>query len=277
MPIRLLAVDIDGTLLDSRWQLPEANRRALAAARARGVDLVLATGRRFDFARPVLELVPEVTTIIAHGGATTKRRDGATLARVSVPAAVARRILEAVGRAHPEVALVFDREGPGQVVYARAARTDPRYQAYFERNRDAIAFVPDLTAALTDDPVQITAATSLAGTRRLAAAVRAAVSPAEVALTFTDYPARDLSILDLTAAGVSKGSALRALAAARGVSPAEVMAIGDNLNDEAMLEFAGLPVVMGNAPPPLKRPGWAETGSNDQAGVAAAIERFVLG
>lgn len=276
MAIRLLAVDIDGTLLDSRFGLPEANRRAVAAASARGVHVVLATGRRFDFARPILDLLPEVTTIIANGGATTKQRHGATLARVPLSRAVARRILRETGAFRAELALVFDRPGAAQVVYEAAARDDPRYQRYFERNREAIAFVSRLEDALTEDPVQVTAASSLARVRELAAALAAVGVRPRVEMHFTDYPARDLSILDVTAAGVSKGSALRRLAAARGLAAAEVMAIGDNLNDQGMLEFAGLPVVMGNAPADLKRRGWPETASNDEAGVAAAIERFLL-
>jgi Cof subfamily protein (haloacid dehalogenase superfamily) len=275
MAIRLLAVDIDGTLLDSRARLPDANRRAIAAVAARGVDVVLATGRRFAFARPVLELVPEAATIIANGGATIKRRDGLTLVRQPLARAVARRVLRAAEGFLPEIALVFDRPGPAEVVYADAARDDPRLQPYFERNRDAIAFVPHLDAALAEDLVQITAASSLARTRDLAATL-ARASLDGVELTFTDYPARDLSILDITAAGVSKGSALRHLATARGVSAGEVMAIGDNLNDRTMLEFAGVPVVMGNAPTELRRPGWRETASNDDAGVARAIEQLLL-
>ena len=88
---------------------------------------------------------------------------------------------------------------------------------------------------------------------------------------------RDLSILDVTAAGVSKGSALAELARERGLAPEAVMAIGDNLNDRPMLEVAGVRVVMGNASPELKAFGWTETGTNDEAGVAQAIERFALG
>ncbi len=82
--------------------------------------------------------------------------------------------------------------------------------------------------------------------------------------------------MDVVRAGCSKGSALAEWAARRCVPPAAVMAIGDNLNDLPMLEFAGTPVVMGNASGELKTRGWATTSTNDDAGVAQAIETFVL-
>jgi hydroxymethylpyrimidine pyrophosphatase-like HAD family hydrolase len=78
-------------------------------------------------------------------------------------------------------------------------------------------------------------------------------------------------------AGCSKGTALRAWAERRGLRPQDIMAIGDNLNDLQMLEFAGTPVVMGNGLDELKSRGWAVTAHNDDAGVAQAIERFILG
>lgn len=276
MAIRLIAVDIDGTLLDSRWQLPPDNRRAIARAIARGVDVVLATGRRFDFARPVLELVPEIETIIVSGGALTKTRDGVSLARRTLACDVARQILHATRPFRSDMGVVFDRHGPGQVMYEHIAWDDPRHQGYFERNRDALGEVTPLEACLTQDPIQVTAASSVERIRALAACLLARSRPHAFELALTEYPARDLSILDVTAAGVSKGSALADLARSRGLDAAEVMALGDNLNDRTMLEFAGVPVVMGNASAELKAFGWEETASNDEAGVALAIERHML-
>ena len=98
---------------------------------------------------------------------------------------------------------------------------------------------------------------------------------AMISLNRTEYPARDLSIVDILPAGCSKGSALVHLAAARGFGAGEVMAIGDNWNDLSMLEVAGFPVLMGNAPLDLHamavERGWATTGENHADGVAEAI------
>jgi hydroxymethylpyrimidine pyrophosphatase-like HAD family hydrolase len=97
-----------------------------------------------------------------------------------------------------------------------------------------------------------------------------------VALHRTDYPARDLSILDILPAGCSKGAALLSLAAAQGIDPNQILAIGDNWNDVSMLEIAGAAVLMANAPDDLKElareRGWCIGPSNTRDGVAEAIE-----
>ena len=111
---------------------------------------------------------------------------------------------------------------------------------------------------------------------QLAATLDALGGPRAFEVALTEYPARDLSIVDVTAAGVSKGAALTELARARGIPREAVMAIGDNHNDRPMLEAAGVAVVMGNASPELKASGWAVTSSNDAEGVARAIEKYVL-
>ncbi len=275
MPVRLIAIDIDGTLLDTRWALPAANADAIARAVGRGVEVVLATGRRFDFARPVLDQLPPVGLIVVSGGALTKRRDGVTVTRHALPRATAKRVLEATVEFRPHMAVIFDREGPNQMIYERIDWDDPRHRGYFERNRGALGEVAPLEACLVEDPIQVMAAGGVGPMRALAAAL-AGVPGGGFEVALTEYETRDLSILDVTAAGVSKGSALAELARARGLAPESVMAIGDNLNDLPMLKVAGVRVVMGNASAELKAFGWTETGTNDEAGVAQAIERFAL-
>jgi hydroxymethylpyrimidine pyrophosphatase-like HAD family hydrolase len=95
-------------------------------------------------------------------------------------------------------------------------------------------------------------------------------------VALTEYQERDFSLVDVIRAGCSKGAALREWSERQGLRPDEVMAMGDNLNDLEMLEFAGTPVLMGNALAELKARGWAVTASNDEAGVARAIETFIL-
>jgi hydroxymethylpyrimidine pyrophosphatase-like HAD family hydrolase len=95
-------------------------------------------------------------------------------------------------------------------------------------------------------------------------------------LNRTEYPDRDLSILDILPAGCSKGAAILSLASAHGIAPAEILAIGDNWNDVSMLEIAGSAVLMDNAPEDLKAlartRGWRIGRSNSNDGVAEAIE-----
>jgi hypothetical protein len=97
----------------------------------------------------------------------------------------------------------------------------------------------------------------------------------EITVLKTEYVARDLTIVDVLNHGCSKGHAVARWARHRGLSRDQVMAIGDNYNDVEMLEFAGVPVIMGNACPELKRAGWAVTSDNDRDGVAAAIEQVI--
>ena len=112
--------------------------------------------------------------------------------------------------------------------------------------------------------------------RVLAGRVRGLPSARTLTVTLTEYEQRDFSLLDVTAEGCSKGAALGDWAARRGVPPAGIMAVGDNLNDLDMLELAGHPVVMGNAVAELKRCGWPLTGGHDEAGLAQAIRERVL-
>jgi len=104
-----------------------------------------------------------------------------------------------------------------------------------------------------------------------------AESKLDVAILRTEYPARDLSIIDVLRRGCSKGHALERWANYRRIPREQVMAIGDNYNDIEMLAFAGLPFIMGNASEELRRNGWAITLPNDQSGVAAAIEQVMGG
>jgi hydroxymethylpyrimidine pyrophosphatase-like HAD family hydrolase len=98
-----------------------------------------------------------------------------------------------------------------------------------------------------------------------------------VTLLPTIYPRRDFTLIDILPPDASKGKGVEKLALLNGLGPKNVMVIGDNFNDVEMLEFAGTPVVMGNADPSLlERSEYHKTVSNDEGGVAAAIERFIL-
>src|ERR1700738_4874109 len=95
MPVRLIALDIDGTLLDSRWQISEANRAAIAEATRRGIEVALVTGRRYDFALPVAQQIDSPLTMIVNNGALVRTKDGKTLVRHLLPRNTALRVLEA--------------------------------------------------------------------------------------------------------------------------------------------------------------------------------------
>jgi len=276
MPIRLIALDLDGTLLDSSSELPEANLSAIQAAVARGIEVALVTGRRFDFARPVADKIPCPLTLIVNNGALVRSKDGTTHLRHLLPQQTALDLLGQMSRYRRRAALVFDRPRENQVIYEEIDWNDPRRRPYLMRNREFIAQVSPLEDALTEDPIQLMYSGDPGIMRTAEAVLRAAPNRDSFSLAVTYYERFDFGMLDVIHPGCSKGATLAEWAARRGLAREEVMAVGDNFNDMEMLEFAGLPVVMGNSVPELKTMGWRETLSNDQGGVAAAIETYAL-
>jgi Cof subfamily protein (haloacid dehalogenase superfamily) len=275
--IRLVAIDIDGTLLDSHSQLPGRNRDAIVAAVEQGIEVALVTGRMYGFAQPIIGLLPCPVTAIVSNGALVRLSDGSTELRRLLPRPVAQSVLSAAAGHRDNAALIFDRPRDGQMVLERIDRSDPLRRAYAERNRAFVREVEPLEAALTEDPLVVMYNGPVAAMRELAGRLRRLPTAASFMVNLTEYESRDVTFVDVLAAGCTKGATLAEWARRRGYARGEVMAIGDNLNDMEMLEASGVPVVMGNAVPALLERGWPVTASNDDAGVAEAIHRFVLG
>lgn len=274
MDVRLVAIDIDGTLLDSRGRVSEDNAAAVVAARAAGVDVVLVTGRSYPFARAVVaDLLPEDVALIVSNGAIERTLGGETLASRLLPRDAARMVLERTAPYRRFSAVLFDREARGHVVADTLDWEHPHRRRYWERHQHFIGHATPLEAALTEDPIQV----MFNGEVETMRAVYAALGGLdEVFVCRTEYEARDFSLVDVLSPAATKGVALAARAARLGIEPAQVMAIGDNFNDLEMLEFAGVPVVMGNAVDALRARGWQETATQDESGVAQAIRRIVL-
>ena len=178
-------------------------------------------------------------------------------------------------------AVVFDRPRENQVILEHVDFDDPFRGGYFRRSREYIAQVSPLTdcvngSGAAEDPIQVMFVGACAPMRRAIKLLESQPFHREFSLSLTEYEARELSILDVLNPRVSKGAALAEWTRRRGIAREEVMAIGDNWNDRDMLEFAGLPVVMGNAVAELKSLGHAVTLSNDQNGVAEAIRGYAL-
>jgi Cof subfamily protein (haloacid dehalogenase superfamily) len=271
MAVRLVAIDIDGTLLDSRGRAPGENIAAITAA---GLHVVLVTGRSFPFARAAVDgVLPDTVSLIVSNGAIERTLGGRTLARRLLDRETARRILERTRAFRHHSALLFDREVGGHVVAETLDWEHPNRRRYWERHRHFIGHASPLEDALADDPVQVMFNGGVAAMREVFAAVQGQDG---VSVCRTEYEHRDFSLVDVTSATATKGQALAWRAHELGIAPAQVMAVGDNLNDLEMLEFAGVPVIMGNAVAELRNRGWHETGSHDEAGLAQAIRRFAL-
>ena len=277
MPIRFIALDIDGTLLDGASLLPEANRQAVEAAVGQGIEVALVTGRRFDFALPIAQQMACPLTMIVNNGALVKSKDGATHLRKLLHRETALAVLQRTQEFRDGAAVVFDRASANQVIYERIDWDDPRRRAYFLRNREYIAQISPLEDSLSEDPIQVMFTGQIDAMRQAERSLQRAPERADFALAVTYYADRDFGMVDVIRPNCSKGATLAEWTAGRGFSREDVMAIGDNFNDREMLEFAGLPVVMGNGVPELKLLGWRETLSNDDDGVAAAITEYALG
>jgi hydroxymethylpyrimidine pyrophosphatase-like HAD family hydrolase len=283
--IRLLALDLDGTLLNRRGEISARNRRALADARECGVRVAIVTGRRFRDARPIaLELGLDVP-VIAHNGALTKHAETLeTVAVLPLPLEAAHRAIH-VGRAAGSDPLISDdHEGLGVLIYDHLSGDNLpllQYVAWAERihgeaSGAAVRKVPDVVEYLDHAPVHLAFSGGCARMKELEAALRAQLQ-ASVKIFCTTYGAKDFALLDIVHPEVSKGVGVAAAAAELGITSDAVMAIGDNLNDLEMLEFAGTGVVMGNAEPSLHEiANLHPTPTNDEDGVAIAVERFIL-
>jgi Cof subfamily protein (haloacid dehalogenase superfamily) len=289
MSIRLLALDLDGTLLDSRGELPEQNLRAIAAARRLGVRVALVTGRRFRDARPLALQLGLDVPIISHNGALTKH--ARTLETVMVrllPLKEAREVLR-VGRENGGDALVSDDpHGAGVLVYDHTSDDNQALARYIAWSRrihgeeaaEAVRRVPSLEDYLDHAPVHITFSGNVARMKHLSERLSEELG-ASVKLLSTIYPKMDFALLDVLHAEVSKGVGVEAAAVEQGLSREEVMAMGDNFNDLEMLQYAGTSVLMGNAEDSLRallkdQAGYQTTATNDENGVALAIEKFIL-
>jgi Cof subfamily protein (haloacid dehalogenase superfamily) len=270
--IRLLATDIDGTLLNPQFQISEGDLMALRQAHAAGIEIVLVTGRRHSFAMPIAKQLGFDLWLISSNGAVTRSLTGETFHRDLMPAQTCRQLCGTMQEFRGNTVLTFDKESKGAIVLERLDEVGASIRRWIEKNMEFIEFVVPIEKALVADPVQAMFCGTMARMNLALQTLAGAGVDGKVTILRTEYPDRDLSMVDVLNAGCSKGHALERWARHRGYQRDEVMAVGDNHNDVEMLEFAGHPVIMGNACAELRGRGWKVTRGNDACGVAAAVE-----
>jgi Cof subfamily protein (haloacid dehalogenase superfamily) len=275
--IRLLASDIDGTLLNPQFQISEDDLAALRRAHAAGIEIVLVTGRRHTFALPIAKQLGFDLWLISSNGAVTRSLAGETFHRDLMPRELCRELCGEMQDFRGNTVLTFDNETKGAIVLEHMDDLNASIQRWLEKNMAFIEFVVPIENALTNDPVQAMFCGSMARMSEALRALEGSGMGNRITVLRTEYPERDLSMIDVLNTGCSKGHALERWAAHRGFRREEVMAIGDNHNDVEMLEFAGHPVIMGNACEELRGRGWSVTLGNDRCGVAAAVAEVVSG
>jgi Cof subfamily protein (haloacid dehalogenase superfamily) len=274
---------MDGTLLPNAPQtLTRRNMRALKAAQDAGITVAIATGRRMAYTIPLLEGIGlrADTPLITSNGAVVRTLDGEFVDRCHMEARVARALCGLL-RPFGAVVFTFDRPGRPELVLEDLEQAHGRIALWVETNRKAIEVIKPLEKAFDDgaDPIQGMVTGYLSKMKEAERALKASEWSDSCECVRTEYPARDISILDLLPLGVSKGWALERLAGRLGISKSETMAIGDNWNDVDMLEWAGQGVMMGNAAQELrtmaKLRGWKQAPPNDDDGVAVVLEAAV--
>jgi hydroxymethylpyrimidine pyrophosphatase-like HAD family hydrolase len=285
--LRLIAIDIDGTLLSPEFRISAADLAALGRAHAAGIEIILATGRRHAFALPIAQQLGFDLWLISSNGAITRSLAGETFHRDLLPEPTCRQLLCAMQEFRGQTVLTFDGndfqgtdfqgggDASGTLVIERLDQLEASIQRWLEKNRQYIRFVVPMENALSTDPVQAMFCGPIAHMQRVLQVLDACGLP--ITVLRTEYPGRDLSIVDVLNARCSKGHALERWANYRQITPDQVMAIGDNHNDIEMLSFAGHPFIMGNASEELHSRGWKRTGSNAESGVSTAIEHVLFG
>ena len=276
-PIRLIATDIDGTLLNPQFQISPGDLNALRRAHESGIEIVLVTGRRHTFALPIALQLGFDLWLISSNGAITRSLSGETFHRDLMPVESCRQLCQAMQEFRGNTVLTFDRETKGAIVLEHMDELSNSIRRWLEKNMEFIEFVIPIEKALVCDPVQTMFCGSMRRMQFALQQIQSCGMDDKITVLRTEYPTRDLSMIDVLNAGCSKGHAVERWAQYRGFSRAQVMAIGDNHNDVEMLEFAGHPVIMGNACEELLSRGWNVTLGNDRCGVAAAVERVLEG
>ena len=284
--IKLLALDLDGTLLNSRGEISNKNLEAIEQAEANGVLVTIATGRRFRDALPVARQINLNAPLICHNGALIKYVD--TLENVAVSLLEKETVGEIlrVGREFGGDALLSaDPHGKGVLLYDRISDENiplQRYVAWSKRlhgaeAEEAVHHVPNLEDINGEiETVHVSFSGALAPMAELQKVLEFELKDS-VNILATIYPHLDFTLIDILPSDASKGIGVEKLASMNKLSAENVMTIGDNFNDLEMLEYAGTAVVMGNASTELRsRTDFFTTLSNDENGVALAIKKFIL-
>ncbi len=268
MAYRLLALDLDGTLMGPDLLIADTVKRAVADAKAQGIIVTVATGRVFNAALPFIRQIGIDDPIICTQGAVVRHPVTRELyAHTPIPGVLAAQALEELRQAGIYVIAYVDEwtcvegEGPELDLYLR----------FHPGGESDLMLVPDLVEHVRETPP----------TKLLFIAEPDVLEQelASLSAHFTDK----LSIVrsyayfgEITAPGITKGAALAALAARLSIPSSDVVAIGDQENDISMLTWAGLGLAMGNAPHDVQTLADAVIPTVAESGVAWAIQNYLL-
>lgn len=279
IPYRLLAIDVDGTLLNSSNRLPAANRDGLHRAHEAGLTVCLCTGRSYTEAKPVLDEIglDLDAAICVFGAIVCDAKTGRTVHRSPMPRRTALRLLEFFSsRGHP-VLVLQDVTQAGTDYYRVSGERDAQaYDRWLELT-PTIAKRVDRWPDDAPEPLRIGIIVDPAGIGAVRAELDTEFPATELKCNAIFAPNYGLHVLECFAPHVNKWFAITQLARDRGIRPSQIVAIGDDVNDVEMIRSAGLGVAVANAIPAVRDAATCHTGSNDEAGVATFIDRLLAG
>jgi Cof subfamily protein (haloacid dehalogenase superfamily) len=267
---RLLALDIDGTVLAPDGALCEGAREAVERAQRAGLRVVLCTGRRYRTALPVQQALGLAGPIVLHNGALVKEStSGRTLSAATLASGLCREAIAALRPNGPP--LVYVDGYPDTDIVTERGAAHPTQTEYLEGHGEHCDFVDDLAQVARDDVLMVSVMADDATIAQIGArAARALGSRVHThEIRNQGYGGR---ILELLAPGTGKWRALRRLAEAWGIEAAAIAAVGDDLNDVEMVREAGLGVAMGNAVAAVRAAADLVAPSHAEHGIARAIE-----
>jgi Cof subfamily protein (haloacid dehalogenase superfamily) len=276
MHYRLLALDVDGTLLDPYGTLRPAVRDAVMAVQQRGLRVVLCTGRRFRTARPLAQALQLDTPLVVHNGAVVKDpASGQTLQQSHMPIDMYHQALTLLQRLGTPLVYIDAFHENVDILTESLERAHPLQRAYLTDQLAHCRIVDDIASPLSHGVISLRMMADSASLQALQPVIEQALGTrGRVHLLMNkNYQGYFLEILQ---AGVSKWQAVQHLAAQQGIAPDEIIAVGDDHNDLDMLRYAGLGIAMGNAVPEVLAVAAAITGSNAEDGLVQALERFIL-
>ena len=283
--IRLLVLDVDGTLTDSRHEVPAAAREAIRRVRAAGIRVMLATGRRYRDTLPVAEILGIEGPLVTASGALVKRPpDHATLQRATFAPGVLADVVARIVAAGHEPILYTDSFARGYDFHCRSlVGADPTatgpgrgVSEYLGRNRHLADVRPDLHAAPPTDAF----AGFAMGTHAEMLALEAELlgrHPGTLSVHVIRSPRYRDWMCEVAPAGITKWSATRSVAEAWGIAAAEICAVGDDVNDLPMIRGAGLGVAVGNAVDAVRAAADRIVASHDEGGIAEVADLLLAG
>jgi Cof subfamily protein (haloacid dehalogenase superfamily) len=274
---RMVAIDLDGTLLRRDGMMGERTRRALQAAVKRGIKVAICTGRRFRTTLPILTELQLAVPVIVHGGQLIK--DAGTHETLHHNYLTQELSLGAVKflKAYGVTPIVYvDLFTEGIDIYLDNERDGhPFHLKYLEQNRSHCHFVGDVSNIFCPQTIHVGALADRASLERLDARLEREFGPSIRHLVMNNTN-NDGAFLEIMTPGNSKWRALAVLIEKAGLTPEQVICIGDEINDLEMIRHAGLGVAMGNAIPAVKAVAAYVTRSNEEDGVAHVVEQFLL-